>query len=91
MPGSESEEENNDFLGISTDLVELPVIKQAGTSSLDFDGVLSSPIKIHENLANGCGGQLWPAGMVLAKYLLRRQKDSFKDKSMSEHGPTLSF
>ena len=82
MPGSESGDEEDDFFNISADLVELPVIKQAGPSNLDFDGLLQSPIQLHEDLTTGCGGQLWPAGMVLAKYILRKHRHNLKDKSM---------
>jgi hypothetical protein len=69
----------NDF---GHDLVEQPVRKSAGTTSIDFDGLLSPPLRLHEDLANGCGGQLWPAGMVLAKYMMRVQKATLKGKSM---------
>ena len=70
------------FFHISEDLVEHAEIKAAGTSQIDFDGLLAKPLKLHENLANGCGGQLWPAGMVLAKYMLRRPEKMLKDKTM---------
>jgi len=61
----------DDELVISEDLVESRQHKQAGTTTVDFDGLLTTPLKLHEDLTNGCGGQLWPAGMVLAKYMLR--------------------
>lgn len=77
----DSDQEDNS-IGISEDLVQSPIHKAAGVSLVDFDGLLTSPLKLHEDLAEGCGGQLWPAGMVLAKYLLRRHRDSFKGKSM---------
>lgn len=57
---------------ISQELIESPDPQPAGTTQLTFDGLLSSPLELHEDLSEGCGGQLWPAGMVLAKYLLRR-------------------
>lgn len=60
-----------DELLISEDLVESRQHKQAGTTTVNFDGLLATPLKLHEDLTNGCGGQLWPAGMVLAKYILR--------------------
>ncbi|KAF3916002.1 hypothetical protein AA313_de0209720 [Arthrobotrys entomopaga] len=41
-----------------------------------LDGVLTkSPLRLVENLTNGCGGQLWPAGIRLAKYFISRYKD----------------
>jgi hypothetical protein len=72
-------EDNNPF-DISSDLVPPAVIKPAGVSSIDFDGLLSPPLKLQEDLKNGCGGQLWPAGMVLAKYMLREHRDDLVGK-----------
>lgn len=68
--------------GFSVDFVQLPQYKPAGTSTVDFDGLLSPPLKLHEDLKGGCGGQLWPAGMVLAKYLLRQHKHDLHGRSM---------
>jgi hypothetical protein len=79
---TDDESEPDFFNGFGRDLIEQPALKTAGTTSIDFDGLLSPPLKLHEDLANGCGGQLWPAGMVLAKYMLREQKDRLKGKSM---------
>jgi hypothetical protein len=81
--GSESDEEQGDFLNFSEDLVELPNIKAPGMSEVDFDGLLEKPLRLHEDLKEGCGGQLWPAGMLLAKYMLRRYISSMKGKTMS--------
>lgn len=68
---------------IKEDFVQSPQHKRAGTSAVDFDGLLSPPLKLHEDLTEGCGGQLWPAGMVLAKYLLRKpQLDTLRGKRM---------
>ena len=78
-----SSEEEQDKFTVSQDLIESPNHKAAGTTQLTFDGLLDPPLKLHEDLSEGCGGQLWPAGMVLAKYLLRRFPASqFADKSM---------
>ncbi|ORX95500.1 putative methyltransferase-domain-containing protein [Clohesyomyces aquaticus] len=63
---------NTSLFAISEDLIPPAPIKAAGTSEVDFDGLLPSPLRLHEDLKNGCGGQLWPAGMVLGKYLLRK-------------------
>ena len=59
--------------------------KAAGTTSTDFDGFLERPLLLHEDLKDGCGGQLWPAGMTLAKYLLKYQHD-LQGKSVLEIG-----
>lgn len=67
----EFDDEAPDFLAFGQDLVEPRDNSAPGTSSVDFDGLLSTPLLLHEDLAEGCGGMLWPAGMVLAKYMLR--------------------
>lgn len=81
-PMASSDDESNGIFGISEDLVPHREQKNAGSSDLDFDGLLGTPLKMHEDLAEGCGGMLWPAGMVLSKYMLRQDKNSLKDKSM---------
>ena len=62
-------------LDFGEDLAPLPEYKEAGTTQVDFSGLLDEPLKLHEDLKSGCGGQLWPAGMVLAKHMLRYQRD----------------
>ncbi len=59
---------------------------------MDFSGLLGEPVKLHEDLKAGCGGQLWPAGMVLAKHMLRYHRDRLQHARMSvtltaAHGP----
>ena len=49
--------------------------KSAGTTQADFDGLLSEPLLLHEDLKEGCGGQLWPAGITLTKYMLKHHPD----------------
>ena len=77
-----AEQTESDIFAISEDLVQSPRHKAAGISSIDFDGLLELPLKLHEDLKEGCGGQLWPAGMVLSKYMLRQHRDDVKDASM---------
>jgi hypothetical protein len=84
MADPDSEREDDGFFNLSEDLVKLPTIKQAATSEVDFGGLLNPPIKLHEDLAKGCGGQTWLAGMVLARYMLLRHGDSVADKTMSD-------
>lgn len=88
-PPSMSDRESDtgsDLLGtltVSEDFVPSRTQKQASTNAVDFDGLLQeSPLKLHEDLANGNGGQAWPAGFVLAKYLLRKKRDELKHCSM---------
>jgi protein N-lysine methyltransferase METTL21A len=81
-----SDSDENDVFGVSQDLVPPAPIKSAGVSEVDFDNLLSSPLKLHEDLKNGCGGQLWPAGMVLSKYILSRHREDLAEKEILELG-----
>jgi hypothetical protein len=77
------DEEQSTFLNFDEDFVQLPTIKASGTSEIDFDHLLATPLNLREDLKDGCGGQLWPAGMILAKYMLRKHRHSLKNKKMS--------
>lgn len=47
-----------------------------GVASLDFAGLLRTPLKIEQDGgAHGCGGKLWPAGDLLGRYLIRKVQD----------------
>lgn len=70
-------------LAFDEGLTPLPEIKKPGTTALDFSGLLNEPVKLHEDLKTGCGGQLWPAGMVLAKHMLRYHRDKLHEARMS--------
>jgi hypothetical protein len=67
---SRSQSPEQDFLAFGEDFIKSPEHLAASTQSIDFDGLLDSPLLLHEDLAAGCGGMLWPAGMRMAKYLL---------------------
>jgi len=69
-------------LAMAEDIVPLPEMKSAGTTEVDFSGLLTEPLKLHEDLKNGCGGQLWPAGMVLAKHMLRYHRNNLEKARM---------
>ncbi|EAQ92287.1 hypothetical protein CHGG_00522 [Chaetomium globosum CBS 148.51] len=73
-------------LAFGEDLAPLPEYKEAGTTQVDFSGLLDEPLKLHEDLKSGCGGQLWPAGMVLAKHMLRYQRDKLQPARILELG-----
>lgn len=75
---------SDDFnlLSFDQDLTPLPVYKPAGDAALDFGGLLPAPLKVHEDLTSGCGGQTWPAGVVLARHMLRYHREDLKDASM---------
>lgn len=73
---------------VGEDFVSIREQKSAGTSEIDFDGMLEPALRLHEDVKEGCGGQLWPAGMVLAKYLLREPQLGFlKNKKMFVRTP----
>ncbi|KAL4879828.1 putative methyltransferase-domain-containing protein [Aspergillus karnatakaensis] len=82
-PGSS---QSNDPFNISESLVPAREIRQAGQSDVSFDGLLQRPLLLKEDLKEGCGGQLWPAGMVLAKYMLRQHRSSLVNKTILELG-----
>ncbi|KAK2045491.1 hypothetical protein LZ31DRAFT_553197 [Colletotrichum somersetense] len=73
-------------LNIGEDLTPLPAYKAAQTSSYDIGGLLSTPLKLHEDLTSGCGGQTWPAGMVLTKHMLRYHREALKGAKILELG-----
>ena len=67
---------------VSEDFVQSRTRKAPSTTTIDFDGLLEPGLILHEDLAKGNGGQGWPAGMVLAKYLLRMKRDELRECSM---------
>jgi len=82
MASRSSSPENDIF---SSSIIPEKENKSATTTSTDFDGLLLVPLLLHEDLKNGCGGQLWPAGMTLAKYMLAYHND-LHGKSILEIG-----
>ena len=68
-----------DFLGFGEDFVEAPERVVASIKTVDFGGLLDPPLLLHEDLADGCGGMLWPAGMRLAKYLIKMKKEEIRN------------
>jgi protein N-lysine methyltransferase METTL21A len=89
MPVSRSPSPENDVFAISTTLIPERDSKRPSTTTITFDNLLPSerPLNLHEDLQEGCGGQLWPAGMVLSKYMLRYHgSGSLRGKSIVEIG-----
>ena len=77
--GAEDTDDDAGVFAISEDLVQSPTHKQPSTHRVDLDGVLQeTPLLLSEDLAKGNGGQAWPAGRVLAKYLLRTKQSELK-------------
>ncbi|CAL5874150.1 uncharacterized protein PFLUO_LOCUS8438 [Penicillium psychrofluorescens] len=60
--------------------------RAAVTTRVSLDGLLPEPLLLKEDLKEGCGGQLWPAGMVLAKYIINRHSSDLGDKTIVELG-----
>ena len=60
---------------ISEDLIPSRTRSVPRSTSLSFGGLLDPPLHVNEDLKEGCGGQLWPAGMLLAKHLLERKTE----------------
>ena len=85
MSSSSSEEDDPtsplSHLTISEDLVASRAIQQSQLLTLDFNGLLNPPLKLQTDVSE-CGGQLWPAGMVLAEYLLRNKMEELRGKTM---------
>lgn len=82
MKLSRSSSPELDPSAIGVDFAPLPDYKPAGDTALDFGGLLETPLKVHEDLASGCGGQTWPAGVVLARHMLRYHRDDLRDARM---------
>ncbi|TWU72415.1 hypothetical protein ED733_002402 [Metarhizium rileyi] len=75
-----------DPLAVSEDLTPLPSLKQAGDARIDFDGQLPESLAYHEDVRTGCGGQTWPAGLVLGKHMLRYHKKEMLTARILELG-----
>lgn len=69
------------LLSISEDLVPSPIETPSQEVTLAFDGLLTPPLVLQTNETE-CGGKLWPAGMVLAEYLLCNKMDEVEGKMM---------
>ncbi|CAH0018453.1 unnamed protein product [Clonostachys rhizophaga] len=88
MPAFDSPESSPplDPVEVSEDLAPLPSLKTKGNTTVDFDGQLTTPLKLHEDVRTGCGGQTWPAGMLLGKHLLRYHRAKLQDARILELG-----
>ena len=69
-------------LEIGEDFAPVPEYKAASTTSITFSDLLDNPLQLHEDVKSGCGGQLWPAGIVLAKHMLSYHRSSLKNARM---------
>ena len=83
MGGRDPSPALSDPFNVNESLVPVRESQGIGHSNISFDSFLSEPLRLKEDLSEGCGGRLWPAGMVLAKYFLRRYRTGLADKTMS--------
>lgn len=83
---------SSDFsnLTISEDLVPSIPQKESLTVALDFDGFLQPPLLLQTD-EKQCGGQLWPGGLVLAKFLLQHRTNVLVGKTMFVVRSDISF
>jgi len=68
-----------DFFAFGEDYVKSPEHIPATIESIDFDRLLDTPLLLHQDLAVGCGGMLWPAGIRMAKYLLKMKREEMRN------------
>lgn len=73
--------DGNEFM-VSESLVPVRGPMIATTVPVSLDGLLSSPLKLHEDTKEGCGGRIWPAGIVLSKYLIQNHISDLLGKTM---------
>ncbi|KAL8704906.1 MAG: hypothetical protein Q9201_001975 [Fulgogasparrea decipioides] len=72
-------------ISIPEDLVPSTAPKTPSTTSVSLAGLLNPPLLLQDDPTE-CGGQLWPGGMVLAKYLLRCKMAELGGKVILELG-----
>ncbi|KAH8685649.1 putative methyltransferase-domain-containing protein [Tricladium varicosporioides] len=80
-------------LAFGEDLVPIPAHKHAGITEIDLNKLLGDlfppehpPLLVYEDVGKGCGGQLWPAGMVLMKQMIRYHRETLKNARILELG-----
>ena len=48
------------------------------TTTISLSGLLDPALVLHQDLKEGCGGQTWPAGMVLSEFLIKYKLDGIR-------------
>ncbi|EED23637.1 conserved hypothetical protein [Talaromyces stipitatus ATCC 10500] len=84
--GSPADDSDNSQLLIGESLIPERERKHAGTTVVTIDGLLKDPLRLKEDLKNGCGGQLWPAGLLLSRYMLEEHATDLVGKTIVEIG-----
>ena len=62
---------DSDVEPFSEDLIPPAARLEAQITETNFDGLLTQPLKLHQDLSKGCGGKIWQAGNILANYVLQ--------------------
>lgn len=70
------------IFSVQETLVPVRETKRPSVTQTSLGGLLERPLKLKEDSKEGCGGQLWPAGEVLARYMVRYHKHDLADKTM---------
>ena len=85
---SPADDSDNSQLLIGESLIPVRERKHAGTTVVTIDGLLKEPLQLKEDLKQGCGGQLWPAGLLLSRYMLEEHATDLVGKTMFVHPPS---
>ena len=81
-PSSSPDLVASELFPVSEDLIPARELKLAKNVPVSFDGLLEPPLLVREDPKDGCGGHIWPAGMQLSKYMLRKHRTDLKGKTM---------
>ncbi|KAE8556342.1 hypothetical protein EYB25_001043 [Talaromyces marneffei] len=85
-PSSPADDPDNSQLLIGESLIPVRERRHAGTTVVSIDGLLKEPLQLKEDLKEGCGGQLWPAGLLLSRYMLEEHATDLVGKTIVELG-----
>lgn len=80
--GSLADDSDNSQVLVGESLIPIRERKHAGTTVVNVDGLLKEPLQLKEDLKQGCGGQLWPAGLLLSRYMLEEHATDLVGKTM---------
>ena len=72
----------NDIFAIDESFAPSQSTRSATIVEMSLDGLLTPSLLLREDLKDGCGGQLWPAGKVLATYMLTHHQEDLAGQTM---------
>ena len=64
----------------------LPGNRYGEVMQVTLDNTGRPPLAIYQDVKDGCGGMIWPAGIALIHYLLSLEKGMFRNKKVVELG-----